>query len=101
MQGHGQRRATCRCSQRSELFVVDIKDFKRILQPLQQDTLQTKIAFLQQVALHISLPEACQGNPSLVVTTHKHVLLKPRISVCRCQCFKGCHQARLRAWLWF
>lgn len=49
MQGHGQRRATCRCSQKTELFVVSVKDFKRILQPLQQDTLQSKIAFLQQV----------------------------------------------------
>ena len=29
--------------------MVDIKDFKRILQPLQQDTLQTKINFLNQV----------------------------------------------------
>ena len=51
MQGHGQRRATCCCSQKTELFVVNIKDFKRILQPLQQDTLQSKITFLQQVRL--------------------------------------------------
>ena len=49
IQGHGQRRATCRCAQRTELFVVNINDFKRILQPLQQDTLQNKIAFLKEV----------------------------------------------------
>lgn len=51
VQGHGMRRATCRCTQNTELFTVDIKDFKRILSPLQQGSLQAKMAFLKQVLL--------------------------------------------------
>lgn len=49
VQGHGRRRATCRCAQDTELFVVDIKDFQRILRPLQQGSLRAKIAFLKEV----------------------------------------------------
>lgn len=51
LQGHGQRRATCRCTQSTELFTVNIKDFQRILSPLQHGTLQAKITFLKQVPL--------------------------------------------------
>lgn len=67
VQGHGKRRATCRCAQNTELFTVDIKDFKRILSPLQQDSLQAKMAFLKQVLL--SKPRtglycsSCRTNP--------------------------------------
>ncbi|KAL3130956.1 Rap guanine nucleotide exchange factor-like 1 [Trebouxia sp. C0009 RCD-2024] len=68
MQGHGQRRATCRCSQKSELFVVDIKDFKRILQPLQHDTLQAKIAFLQTVPLFQGMAPADIESLAVVLT---------------------------------
>lgn len=50
-QGHGQRRATCRCSQNTELFTVDIKDFQRILRPLQQGSQQFKMSVLRQVGL--------------------------------------------------
>ncbi|KAL0028754.1 hypothetical protein WJX79_005068 [Trebouxia sp. C0005] len=68
MQGHGQRRATCHCSQKTELFVVNIKDFKRILQPLQQDTLQSKIAFLQQVPMFQTLPASVVESLAVVLT---------------------------------
>ncbi|KAL0037517.1 hypothetical protein WJX77_000810 [Trebouxia sp. C0004] len=68
MQGHGQRRATCRCSQKSELFVVNIKDFKRILQPLQQDTLQSKIAFLHKVPMFQTLPASVIESLAVVLT---------------------------------
>ena len=51
VQGQGQRRATCRCTKNTELFTVDIKDFQRILRPLQQGTLQAKMDFLKQVCL--------------------------------------------------
>ena len=49
VQGHGRRRATCKCTLETELFVVDIKDFRRILQPLQQGSLRSKIAFMKEV----------------------------------------------------
>ncbi|DBB02473.1 hypothetical protein WJX82_005804 [Trebouxia sp. C0006] len=68
MQGHGQRRASCHCSQKTELFVVNIKDFKRILQPLQQDTLQSKIAFLQQVPMFQTLPASVIESLAVVLT---------------------------------
>ncbi len=52
VQGHGQRRATCRCTQNTELFTVDIKDFQRILRPLQQGSLHIKMGVLRQVLTH-------------------------------------------------
>ncbi|KAA6420586.1 MAG: hypothetical protein FRX49_09379 [Trebouxia sp. A1-2] len=50
MQGHGQRRATCYCTQATEVFTVNIKDFQRILRPLQQGSHQSKMQFLRQAS---------------------------------------------------
>lgn len=49
-QGHGQRRATCYCTQATEVFTVNIKDFQRILRPLQQGSHQSKMQFLRQAS---------------------------------------------------
>ena len=49
MQGSGTRRATCKCNQPSELLAVNITDYKRILAPLQSNTLQLRMTFLKQV----------------------------------------------------
>ena len=81
-QGHGQRRATCCCSQNTELFVVDIQDFKRILQPLQQDTLQSKIAFLQKVSI-LPLRHTRLYSPSHVyIPACSYTLLRRALQVC-------------------
>lgn len=50
VQGSGTRRATCKCNQPSELLAVNIADYKRILAPLQSNTLQLRMAFLKQVS---------------------------------------------------
>lgn len=70
-QGQGQRRATCRCTQNSELFTVNIKDFQRILRPLQQGTLQAKMDFLKQVPLPC---QACCSS-QLIMQTFTHCLM--------------------------
>ncbi|KAL0037693.1 hypothetical protein WJX77_008057 [Trebouxia sp. C0004] len=67
IQGHGQRRATCYCTKATEVFTVDIKDFQRILRPLQQGTHQSKMQVLRQV------PEF-QGLPASTIESLAHVL---------------------------
>ncbi|DBB02475.1 TPA: Rap guanine nucleotide exchange factor-like 1, variant 2 [Trebouxia sp. C0006] len=68
MQGHGQRRATCYCTQPSEVFTVDIKDFQRILRPLQQGSHQSKMQVLRQVPEFQGLPASTIESLALVLT---------------------------------
>ncbi|KAK9815809.1 hypothetical protein WJX72_009912 [[Myrmecia] bisecta] len=49
LQGHRQRRATCVCPQRSEFFITQVEDYKRVLAPLQQGNMQARIELLKQV----------------------------------------------------
>ncbi|KAL0028776.1 hypothetical protein WJX79_006703 [Trebouxia sp. C0005] len=68
MQGHGQRRATCYCTQATEVFTVNIKDFQRILRPLQQGSHQSKMQFLRQVPEFQGLPASTIESLALVLT---------------------------------